>query len=331
MAKVLGFTSSISGPIIDLIRETVTAAGHEYVQGPPYIGIPTEDEVTETLLQIVPGIAGIIVGGQPVNRTVIENAADLRVIARTGVGYDAVDEVAAAEHGVAVTITPYANADSVAEFAMLLALALSRRLPANHFSVRDGSFKRAMGNDIYGQTIGIVGLGRIGRRVTERAQAFGMKVIASEAYPDMEFVNSRGVELTDVDDLVRRADVITLHAPNTPETHHLINAERLAAMKSTAFVVNTARGQLIDEEALAEALRSGQIAGAGLDVFETEPLVADSPLRGLDNLIMAPHVAGVTEESTLRMAAVAAQTVVDVLAGSWPRDVVVNGVYSDQG
>ncbi len=329
MAKVLGFTSSISGPIVDRIREVITDAGHEYVQGPPYAGIPSEEEVTGTLLTLVPEISGIILGGQPINRTVIENAPDLRVIARTGVGYDAVDDVAAAEHGVAVTITPYANADSVAEFAMLLALALSRRLPANHFNVRDGSFTRVMGGDIYGQTIGIVGLGRIGRRVTERAQAFGMKVIANEVYPDMEFVNARGVELTDVDDLVRRADVITLHAPNTPDTYRMINAARLAAMKPTALVINTARGQLIDEQALAEALRSGQIAGAGLDVFETEPLAADSPLIGLDNVILAPHVAGVTSESVMRMAADAAQTVVDVLAGSWPRDVVVNGVYNN--
>ena len=328
MAKVLGFTSSISGPLVDRIRSIVTGAGHEYIQGPSYFGIPSEEDVTDSLLEIMPPVAGVILGGQPINRRVIESSPELKVIARTGVGYDAVDHVAAAEHGVAVTITPYANADSVAEFAMLLALALARQLPANHDSVADGSFKRVMGHDIHGQTIGIVGLGRIGRRVTERAQAFGMKVIASEAYPDMEFVRARGVELTDVDDLVRRADVVTLHAPNTPETFHLINAERLAAMKSTALVINTARGQLIDEPALAKALRSGQIGGAGLDVFESEPLEADSPLRGLDNVILAPHVAGVTAESTMRMSADAANTVVDVLAGSWPRDVVVNGIYS---
>ncbi|MXX65925.1 MAG: phosphoglycerate dehydrogenase [Chloroflexi bacterium] len=328
MAKVLGFTSSISGPLVDRIRDIVTGAGHEYVQGPSYFGIPSEEDVTDSLLQIMPEIAGVILGGQPVNRTVIERSPELKVIARTGVGFDAVDHEAAAEHGVAVTITPYANADSVAEFAMLLALALSRQLPGNHKSVASGSFKRVMGRDIFGQTIGIVGLGRIGRRVTERAQAFGMKVIANEAYPDMEFVTSRGIELTDVDDLVSRADVVTLHAPNTPETYHLINAERLATMKPTAILVNTARGQLIDEKALAAALRSGQIGGAGLDVFESEPLEDDSPLRGLDNLIMAPHVAGVTSESTMRMAEDAAHTAVDVLSGSWPREVVVNGVYS---
>lgn len=328
MAKVLGFTSSISGPLVDRIRGIVTGAGHEYVQGPSYFGIPSEADVTDSLLQIMPEIAGVILGGQPVNRTVIESSPELKVIARTGVGFDAVDHVAAAEHGVAVTITPYANADSVAEFAMLLALALSRQLPGNHRSVASGSFKRVMGRDIFGQTIGIVGLGRIGRRVTERAQAFGMKVIANEAYPDMEFVTARGIELTDVDDLVSRADVVTLHAPNTPETYHLINADRLSTMKPTAILVNTARGQLVDEQALAAALRSGQIGGAGLDVFESEPLEDDSPLRGLDNLIMAPHVAGVTAESTMRMAEDAARTVVDVLSGSWPREVVVNGVYS---
>ncbi len=329
MAKVLGFTSSISGPLVDRIRSIVTDAGHEYVQGPSYVGIPSEDDVTDSLLQIMPEITGVILGGQPINRRVIESSPELKVIARTGVGFDAVDHAAAAEHGVAVTITPYANADSVAEFAMLLALALSRQLLGNHESVAAGSFQRVMGRDIFGQTIGIVGLGRIGRRVAERAQAFGMKVIANEAYPDMEFVNARGIELTDVNDLVGRADVITLHAPNTPETFHLINSERLALMKPTTLVVNTARGQLVDERALAAALRSGQIGGAGLDVFESEPLEDDSPLRGLDNLIMAPHVAGVTSESTMRMSEDAARTVVDVLAGSWPREVVVNGVYSD--
>ncbi len=329
MAKVLGFSSSAAGPTVELVSGVIERGGHEYISGPPYIGIPSEAESTEQLLKILPGIAGLIVGGAPVNRTVIENCPDLKVISRVGVGYDAVDFAAAAEHGVAVTITPHANADSVAEFAFLLVLALSRSLMANHSAVLDGSFARDPGHDVHGRTLGIVGLGRIGRRVVTRAQAFGMNVIASEPYPDMEFVRSSGIELTDIDDLVRRADAVTLHAPNTPDTYHLINAERLAAMKSSALVVNTARGQLIDEAALVDALQRGQIAGAGLDVFETEPLAADSPLIYLPNVILGPHVAGVTTEAIGRMLTDGAQNVVDVLSGSWAREIVVNGVYSE--
>ena len=328
MAKVLGFSSSATKETVDRLSLVISGGGHEYANGPPYVGIPSEEEVTQTLLEILPGAAGLIVGGGPVNRTVIEACPELKVISRTGVGYDAVDHVAAAEHGVVVTITPHANADTVAEFAMLLGMALSRCLPANHRAVRNGSFTRAPGNDVFGQTIGIVGLGRIGRRVALRAKAFGMNIIATETFPDPQFLSAQGIELTDIDDLVRRADMITLHAPNTPATFHLLNAERFAAMKSNAIVVNTARGQLIDESALIEALQTGQIAGAGLDVFDVEPLSQDSPLCRLDNVILAPHVAGVSSEAVERMITDGAQNVIDVLSGSWPRDVVVNGVYS---
>ena len=328
MAKVLGYSSSATKETVERLSQVISAAGHEYISGPPYVGIPSEEEVTQILLEILPGAAGLIVGGGPVNRTVIEACPELKVISRTGVGYDAVDYVAAAEHGVVVTITPHANADTVAEFAMLLGMALSRCLPANHRSVRDGSFTRAPGNDVFGQTIGIVGLGRIGRRVALRAKAFGMNIIATETFPDPEFLSAQDIELTDIDDLARRADMITLHAPNTPATFHLLNAERFAAMKSNAIVVNTARGQLIDESALIEALQTGQIAGAGLDVFDVEPLSKDSPLCQLDNVILAPHVAGVSSEAVERMITDGAQNVIDVLSGSWPRDIVVNGVYS---
>ncbi len=328
MANILGFT-----PSVEANREKVEAilnnAGHQLVLGQSYSGAPNDDAMTELIINSMQGMAGVILGGAYFNRRAMEALPELRVIARAGVGYDAIDLEASRDNDVVVTITPTANADSVAEFAVLLTMALSRRLFANHRNVSDGNWVRAMGCDVGGKTIGIAGLGRIGRAVATRAKVLKMDIVAHELYPDRDFVQDLGIELVEFDELCQRADFISLHMPNTDETQHCINSSTLGLMKPTAYLINTARGGLVNESDLVDALNSGQIAGAGLDVFEEEPVGADSPLLKMPNVIVAPHVAGVTVESVERMAIEAAEMVVKVLAGDWPRNAVVNGIYSD--
>ena len=208
-------------------------------------------------------------------------------------------------------------------------MALSRRIIDHHHNVVAGEWRRERATDLEGKTLGIAGLGRIGRALADRALAFGMRVIAFEAYPDQSFVESRGVELADVETLCRESDFISLHLPAAPETEKIINAERLALMKPSAYIVNTARGALIDEDELCAALSEGRIAGAGLDVFAKEPATG-SPLLDLPNVVASPHAAGISVEAVERMAVMATENALAVLAGKWPRDIVVNGVYCDR-
>jgi phosphoglycerate dehydrogenase-like enzyme len=216
----------------------------------------------------------------------------------------------------------------VAEYAFGLMVVLGRQMLPHHQIAVSGEWRRVPNFDLAGKTLGIAGLGRIGRALADRALAFEMEVIGYEAYPDRQFVESRGIELVEIDELCRRSDFISLHLPATDETTEIINAERLELMKPSAYVVNTARGGLIDENALYSALKDGQIAGAGLDVFEPEPPVG-SPLLELPNVIASPHAAGVSRESAGRMGYHAVKNALAVLSGSWPREIVVNGVYAD--
>jgi D-3-phosphoglycerate dehydrogenase len=263
------------------------------------------------------GVDAVLASPEPYTDAVLAEADRLRVIARTGVGYETVDLEAATRRGIMVTITPGANHESVAEYALALILALGRGLVAFHQSVRAGEWRRPVYPSIRGRTLGIVGLGRIGRAVAERARAFGMRLIAAEAFPDREFVARLGVELVPLERLLAEADFVTLHTPVTEETRGLMNRETLARMKPTAYLINTARGELIEEDALADALRERRIAGAGLDVFRHEP-PHDSPLRGLENVLYSPHVAGIDDTSLAAMAAMAAESVVAVLRGETP-------------
>ncbi|MDP6508998.1 MAG: phosphoglycerate dehydrogenase [Chloroflexota bacterium] len=327
MARIIGFSSTLKY-CLDELQELLDKEGHELLIGPDYSGVPTEDEVAEMLGEFLPTADAILLGGAVFTRGLLEKVPNIKTVARAGVGFDAVDLEATAERGVPVTITIHANADTVADFAMTMMLALTRKLITNHSNLSSGDWTRAIGSDFYGKTLGIAGLGRIGRAVAIRARAFGMKVLGHELYPNAEFVREHEIELVDLDRLCRESDFISLHMPPTPETENCINAERLAMMKPTAYLVNTARGPLIDEPALLAALTDGTIAGAGLDVFEVEPL-SESPFFGLDNTIVTPHVAGISEGANQRMIVQAAKNILAVLSGEWPRDIVVNGVYSD--
>ena len=256
-----------------------------------------------------------------VTARVIEHAPRLRIIARHGVGVDAVDLAAATRRGVVVTTTGSENAAAVAEYTFALLLALVRNVVQADRGMRDGAWARdpLVGTELDGRTLGIVGLGAIGRRVARQAQGFGMRVLAAD--PALAESGDAQIELVALEDLLRRADVVTLHPRLTPDTAHLINARTLALMKHGACLVNTARGEIVDEAALLAALARGALGGAALDTYEHEPLPADSPLRGLGNVVLSPHVAGQTGAALARVATAAAQAILDEFAGRRPRHV----------
>jgi glyoxylate reductase len=253
-----------------------------------------------------------------VDARVIAGASRLRIIANVAVGYDNIDVASAATRGIVVTNTPDVLTGSVADFTWALILAVTRRLSEGERVVRSGrwegwAFDYMLGTELRGRQLGVIGLGRIGRAVAERAQAFGMRV----AYVARGGPGLPGAEPMTVDRLLETSDVVSLHVPLTPETRHLVDRRALARMKPTAFLINTSRGPVVDEEALAWALETRLIAGAALDVYEREPAVCAGLLR-LENVLLAPHLGSGTLETRTAMAALAADNVVAVLSGLAP-------------
>ena len=253
------------------------------------------------LIELLPGVFGTIAGGEPYTERVFAAAPELKVVARMGVGYDKVDVAAATRHGVAVAMGFGTNHEAVADHAFALIAALGNRLPSYHGEVVDGRWGGHFHPGLWRTTIGIIGLGRIGRALARRCRGFDMRILAYDAVPDLAYAREHGIELVDLETLFQEADFVSVHAPLTPETAKMVNRERLALMKPSAFLINTARGGLVDEAALHEALRAGRIAGAGLDVFEVEPLPPQSPLRKLDNVLLSPHCAGGSIEAVIAM------------------------------
>jgi len=253
----------------------------------------------EYLHQLPEADALIVRSAVKVTREVMEKAARLRVIGRAGVGVDNVDLAAATAAGVLVMNTPGGNAVSVAEHTFALMLAMARSVSQANASTRAGKWekKRFMGNELRGKTLGVLGLGSIGREVVRRGRAFEMRILATDPYVNVETAADLGVELVDTRRLYAESDYLTLHVALTPETRGMLNREAFAQMKPGVRIVNCARGELIDHEALLEALQSGRVAGAALDVFQPEPPAADFPLFQLDSVIATPHIAGSTEEA----------------------------------
>jgi D-3-phosphoglycerate dehydrogenase/(S)-sulfolactate dehydrogenase len=269
----------------------------------------------EEALALFAGIDGAIIASEPVTADMLDHAPSLKVIARSGVGYESVDLAAAARRGVRVCNTPGVNHDAVAEITIALILMAARKLPAVLDGVRNGRWPRDAGRELRGSTLGIIGYGPSGRAVARLARAFGMAVAVSTSHPDTD---EPGIEFLDLDTVTSTADYLSLHARSDKSTRHLIDRKRLQSMKSTAILVNTARGTLVDEDALIDALAAGEIAGAALDVVTNEPLSATSPLRGFDNVLISSHLAGQTTEARIRAGMSAAQAVIDVLAGREP-------------
>ncbi|HIK36711.1 MAG: phosphoglycerate dehydrogenase [Geminocystis sp.] len=277
-------------------------------------------------------LAGIIAGydalmirsGTQVTAEVIEAATNLKVIGRAGVGVDNIDVASATRKGIIVVNSPEGNTIAAAEHTLAMMLALSRYIPDANYSLKQGKWDRKsfIGTEVYKKTLGVIGLGKIGSHVATVAKAMGMKILAYDPYISQERANQLGCTLVDLDVLLSEADYITLHVPKTPETTNLINRETIAKMKPTVRIINCARGGIIDEEALYEALKSGRIAGAALDVFAQEPL-GDSPLKTLgSNVILTPHLGASTAEAQLNVAIDVAEQIRDVLLGLPARSAV---------
>jgi D-3-phosphoglycerate dehydrogenase len=273
----------------------------------------TRDE----LLGALPDYDALIVRSQvQVDGTAIAAGTRLKVVGRAGVGVDNIDVEAATRAGIAVVNAPTANTLAAAEHTMALMLALARRVAAADASVRRAEWRRAefMGTELGGKTLGIVGLGRVGLAVADRARAFAMNLLGSDPLVSAEAAATYGVRLVDVEELLRESDVVTLHVPLVAHTRGLLDAARLRRMKRGALLINVARGGVVDENALADALIGGQLGGAAIDVFEHEPL-GDSPLLKAPNTILTPHLGASTAEAQARASLEVVQGVVDVLAG----------------
>jgi D-3-phosphoglycerate dehydrogenase len=301
----------------DEVDKLLRNAGFDTVHA-PLTGARSEAELRD----LVSDVDGVVAASDQFTAEVLASAPRLWVIARTGVGYDAVDVDAATEQGIVVCNAPGVNRQSVAELTLAFLLMCARRIAPMVDDVRNGGWGRPSGRELSSATLGIVGLGAIGRDVAKLAAALGMRILAHDSVVDEAFATEYGIEVVGLDELLQRSDFVTLHLFLSPETHHLINAERLAQMKPTAYLVNTSRGPVIDEAALVEALRAGVIAGAALDVVEHEPLPADAAIRTLPNVVLTPHIGGATAEARDRSGVIAAHSVISVLQGEVPETAV---------
>jgi glyoxylate reductase len=289
---------------------------------------PTERElpVAELARRVANCDAIIPMGAHPIPETILAAAPRLRIVAVAAVGYNIVDVEAATRRGILVTNTPGVLTETTADMAWALMLGVARRVPESDRFIRGGKWtgvywSQLVGNDVHGTTLGIIGLGRIGQAIARRGQGFGMRVLYHNQKRDLEAERNIGVEYRTKADLLREADFVVLSVPLSPETRHLIGAAELALMKPTAFLVNVARGPVVDETALVEALRAGRIAGAGLDVFEEEPKV-HSGLLGLENLALTPHIGSASRSTRLKMATRAAENCLAALEGRRPTNLV---------
>ena len=273
-------------------------------------------------------VHGVALGATRFGETELEASGDMRVVTRIGVGFDAVDVPALSRRKVPLMVAGTANSPSVAEQAMFMMLTLAKRANEMDSIVKDNKWPSRLGAlpyDLFGKTVLIVGFGRIGTRTAKRCLAMEMNVLIYDPYKSAADIKAAGCEpVADLDAGLPRADFVSIHCPKNPETVGMFNAARLKLLKPTAYLVNTARGGIVDEKALHQALVSKKLAGAGLDVFEQEPPPADNPLLALDNVITAPHVAGVTREAVDRMSEQTARNILSALDGTPIRQNVIN-------
>jgi len=290
-------------------------AHHEVVVGEPS---------PEQLLELLEGTAALIVRSRTkVTKAVIDAATDLKVIARAGVGVDNIDVDAATARRIPVVNAATASTTAVAELAIGHMLSLARHLPEAHETTRAGKWekKRFEGSELRGKVLGLLGSGRIGGEVARLAQAFGMRTISFDPYLPPEVAKQRGIELVDFETLLRTSDFLSVHAALTPETRHMLGKDQFSRMKRSAYVVNCARGEIVDEAALAAALSAGTIAGAALDVFQKEP-PAGSAVLSAPNVRFTPHLGAATKEAQERVGEMVADDVLRVLRGERPQSCV---------
>lgn len=307
-----------------LVSDPIDQAGIDILSQVASVDIKTGLS-PEELAQIIPEYDALMIrSGSRVTQEIIEAGTQLKIIGRAGVGVDNVDVNAATRKGIVVVNSPEGNTIAAAEHALAMMLALSRYIPDANVSVKSGHWDRKsfVGAEVYKKTIGIVGLGKIGSHVANAAKAMGMKLLAYDPFISTERADQLGCRLVEMDVLLRESDYVTLHIPKTPETTHLINADAIANMKPNARIINCSRGGIIDEAALYTALKEGKIAGAALDVYETEPL-GDSPLKSLEKqVILTPHLGASTTEAQVNVAIDVAEQIRDVLLGLPARSAV---------
>ncbi|QOX64877.1 phosphoglycerate dehydrogenase [Anoxybacterium hadale] len=268
--------------------------------------------ISEQLKLELPGADAVIAGLEHYERELLAGAAKLKVISRYGVGYDKIDLDAAAEGNITVTVTPGANGDSVADMAVALMLSAARNISFMDQCIKEKDQKRPIGVEMWDKTLGVIGAGRIGQGVARRCRGFNMKILCYDTYRDESFQKECNAEYTNFETILKEADFITIHAPLNDETENMFGAEQFKKMKNRAVIVNTARGGIIDEVALYEALKNGEIGAAGLDATLEEPPYT-SMLLTLPNCTLTPHAGAATYEASSKMSLLAAQNVIDVL------------------
>lgn len=274
----------------------------------PYGRPLKEDE----LIPLLVDVDGVIAGLDEFGEKVLKSSNRLKVISRYGVGIDNIDMKAAKRLGIFVINTPDVNTQAVADLTFGLILSVSRKIPQSHQSTREGRWERFIGREVYGKTLGIIGLGRIGKAVSKRAKGFEMEIIAYDVQRDESFAEALGIKFLPLDDLLMEADFVTLHCGFNPQTKGLIGPRELGLMKETAYLINTARGELVDERTLYESLKEGKIAGAGLDVYEQEPPL-ESSLLSLENAVTTGHIAAYTDEAIKEMALASVKNLLSAL------------------
>lgn len=276
----------------------------------------------EELLAAVGDIDGVVVGVDTWNEEIFAHAPKLRAMARFGVGVDNIDLPAAKTHGIQVTNAKGMNSNPVAELTVGLILSTLRNVPAFNASIREGKWDRFMGRDLAGMTVGLLGFGDIAQRVAKKLSGFDVSICAYDLYPNLEKAKELNVEMVSMEEVLRRADVVCMHLPSLPSTHHIMDARTFGMMKDGSYFINTARGALVDETALAQALRSGKLTAAAIDVFDQEPVRRDNPLFALPNLFATPHTAAETYDTYHNVGLATARQLLDVFAGKKPNNLL---------
>jgi D-3-phosphoglycerate dehydrogenase len=297
--------------------QILTSKDFEVIIDPRYRPLTTEE-----LVPRLKGVYAHVASAERLTAAVMDQADSLKVISRMGVGYDTVDVPAATERGIALTITPGANADAVAEHTVALLLGLTRKIVQLDSITRKGMWKTVFGTSIYGKTLGILGTGNIGKCVIRNLSGFGMKVLAYDPVRDISFAEKYKVTYCSIEQLFAESDYISVHIPLSEESRGLISVKEFEMMKPTAQIINCARGEIIDEKALVAALKNGTIAGAALDVYEKEPALADNPLFALENVVLSPHIAGMTYEGRKSVVDMAFRNIIDISEGRLPKGLV---------
>ncbi len=307
-----------------LVADAINEKGIENLKEVAEVVVDTSI-TPEQLVDTIHEYNGIIVRSRTkVTKEVIDKADNLKIIARAGVGVDNIDLDAATEKGIMVVNSPESTSITVAEHTMGLLLTMARKLSIADKSVKEGKWekKRFMGVELRNKTLGVIGMGRIGSQVVNRCKAFEMDAVAYDPYLPEEVATQMGVELTDLETVLKKADFITIHVPLTPETKHLISTKEFEIMKDTAFITNCARGGIIDEDALYDALKNNKISGVALDVYEEEPPAKDSKLFELDNIVLTPHIAASTKEAQRDAAIIVADEIIRIIKGGTPNNVL---------